>query len=474
MRAAGAAQSARRRVRSLWLQQAGIDEQQIERQAGKTRVDVCVVGGGFTGLWTALRLRELEPAIDIAIVEADRCGAGASGRNGGFVLSLWSKFTTLRKQFGPEEALRIGRASATAVGEIGEWCEREQIDAHFRQDGWLWTATSAAQDGAWSPTVAELERYHVHPFEQLSAAEAAARAGSASHVGGVFESGAASIQPALLVRGLRESALSRGIRIWEATPMVGLKRTRPLQVITETGVVSADCVVLATNAWAAHYRELRRRLVVVASDVVATDAVPDRLAELNWRGLCISDSRLLVNYFRGTRDGRIVWGKAGGAIAFAGKIGDSFEGKSPRGAEVAESMRRLYPQIADLRIAASWTGPIDRSMTGIPFFGRLDNRPDLLVGTGYSGNGIGPSVLGGRILASLALEREDEWSQCGLVGLPPRDFPPEPVRHLGGRLVRSAVARKEAAEDAGLTARPIDRRLTSLAPAGLVPTNRDA
>ena len=253
--------------------------------------------------------------------------------------------------------------------------------------------------------------------------------------------------------------------------MVGLTRSSPPRVRTPGGTVTADRVVFALNAWAARLRELRRRLVVIASDMVATVRAPEPVAELGWGGVCLSDSRLLVNYFRATRDGRVAWGKAGGTLAFAGRVGASFQGGSPRADEVAASMRRLYPGLADLEVEHGWTGPIDRSVTGLPFFERLGGRPDLLVGAGYSGNGVGPSVLGGRILASLALELEDEWSTSGLVGVPPGSFPPEPARYDGGLLGRAEVARKERAEDDGRRPTRLDRALAGLAPPGLVPSN---
>jgi glycine/D-amino acid oxidase-like deaminating enzyme len=303
--------------------------------------------------------------------------------------------------------------------------------------------------------------------------EVAERAGAATHLGGVFEPTAASIQPALLARGLRRAALARGVQVFEGTPMLGLTRSTPPRVRTPGGTIAADRVVLALNAWAAQLRELRRRLVVIASDMVATAPAPERIGELGWGGLCLSDSRMLVNYFRATRDGRVAWGKAGGTLAFAGRVGRSFQGASPRAAAVAASMRRLYPQLADLEVESSWTGPIDRSTSGLPFFARLGERPDLLVGAGYSGNGVGPSLLGGRILAALALGLDDEWATSGLVGLPPGGFPPEPARYVGGRVVRAAVERKEAAEDAGRPPRRRDCALSGLAPAGLVPTNAD-
>jgi glycine/D-amino acid oxidase-like deaminating enzyme len=128
----------------------------------------------------------------------------------------------------------------------------------------------------------------------------------------------------------------------------------------------------------------------------------------------------------------------------------------------------VYPSFAAIPIASSWTGPIDRTVDGLPFFHAL-GRPDLVCGAGYSGNGVGPSVLGGRILASMALGRHDEWVRCGLVRPPPRGLPAEPIRYIGGRVVKSAVARKERAEEAGRRPARVDRALARLAPAGLVP-----
>jgi hypothetical protein len=128
--------------------------------------------------------------------------------------------------------------------------------------------------------------------------------------------------------------------------------------------------------------------------------------------------------------------------------------------------------LGDVPVVSDWKGPIDRTRTGLPFFWRLGGRDDLLAGVGFSGNGVGPSHVGGRILASLALGRDDEWSRAGLVRDPVGSFPPEPVRHVGGRVIRAAVARKEAAEDAGRKPSWLDLKLVSLAPAGLVPLKK--
>jgi glycine/D-amino acid oxidase-like deaminating enzyme len=212
-------------------------------------------------------------------------------------------------------------------------------------------------------------------------------------------------------------------------------------------------------------------IVVVGSDLVATPPVPERLAAIGWNDRAgVSDSRLLVHYYRTTDEGRILFGKGGGLLPLGRRIGRRFEGASPREAVTEAHFRRTYPQLSDVPVESSWTGPVDRSRTGLPFFGWLGDG--VLCGVGYSGNGVGPSYLGGRILASLALGRKDEWSECGLVGFPSGSgsaFPPEPVRFFGGNLVRAAIARKERSEDAGRAVGGLTRRLVALAPAGLVP-----
>lgn len=461
-------------VRSLWLEEALSGSDPAPRLEGNERADVCIVGGGFTGLWTAIRLKEQDPSLDVALVEADVCGGGASGRNGGFVLTWWAKFGTLKKVCGDEEAVRLAGASADAVDGIGAFCAVNGIDAHYRRDGWLWAATSEAQLGAWEETIATIAGSGADPFQRLQPDEVAARAGEPTHLGGVFEPTAATVQPALLARGLRRVALERGVRIFEGSRMTKLERSRPPTVVTELGTFTATKVVLALNAWAAALSELRRAVVVIASDIVATAPAPEVLASIGWtNGMCISDSRMLVNYYRTTLDGRLVFGRGGGKLAYGGNVGTSFDGASPRADEVAASMVGLYPSFRDKPVTHSWMGPIDRTQVGLPFFSRLGGREDILYGVGYSGNGVGPSFLGGRILASLALGLDDEWSRAGLVRNPAgASFPPEPFRYLGGRVVRNAVERKEAAEDDGRRAARVTLLLADLAPSGLVPLKK--
>ncbi len=457
-------------MRSNWLQQALTGEGETDAAAlyGDLSVDVCIVGGGFTGLWTALRLKALEPALNVVIIEGDICGGGASGRNGGFCMSWMSKAVTLIKICGAQEGSTLLRASEAAVREIGGFCLDNGIDAQFRHDGWLWTASNGAQMDAWAETVEALDRLGLHPYEAVPGDAMAERTGSARHIGGVFEKGVATLQPALLARGLRRIALERGVRIFENTPMLELVREpRPL-VKTRAGSVRADAVVLALNAWAHEMPEFRRTVMPIAVDAVITEAAPERLAALGLdNGVAISDSRMMVNYYRGTIDGRLSWGRGGSAIPFAGRLGTRFDGVSPRARALGDTVGSFYPCLAEVPIAASWRGPATRTATGLPFFGRLAGCASVVYGHGYTGNGVGPSYLGGRILASLALGRDDEWSNNGFTKGPYGAFPPEPFRYIGGNLIRGAVERKDRAEDRGKAPSRLDNFLTGLAPAGL-------
>lgn len=153
--------------RSFWLQQVlgeSSDQPALEESA---KADVAIMGGGFVGLWTAIRLKENQPSCDVAVLEEDVCGGGASGRNGGFVLSWWPKLASLTKLFGPEEAVHIGRSSEAAIDDIVSFCTQHQIDSDFRRGGWLWAATSKAQMGAWESVLRICDRMGVEAFRRL-------------------------------------------------------------------------------------------------------------------------------------------------------------------------------------------------------------------------------------------------------------------------------------------------------------------
>lgn len=435
---------------SLWMEEALGEENDVttEALAGNLQTDVCVVGGGFTGLWAALAMKDRDPSIDVTLLEADICGAGASGVNGGFAMTWWPKWSTLQRLVG-SDAGAVAQASEDAVVEIGEFAAENGIEADYTKAGWLWAATNEAQMGSWQETVGGWGRSGYTPYRLVEAEEAARITGSATHLGGVFEKGVATLHPGRLVRGLRRAAIARGIRVLERTPMTGIEpQGTRARISTPTGTVLADQVILATNTALVAHREIRKRLVILGSDVVATAPCASEIADWD-EGLAISDSRRLVHYYRTTRDHRVVFGKGGGRVGFGSAVAPGFWGKSTRAGQVTAQLHRTFPKLKSVPVTHAWAGAVDYSIDAMPFFGSLSRMPNVHYVAGYSGDGVGPARLAGHVLASLALGSDDQWGRFPLLRQPKGTFPPEPARYLGGHSVRRAIMAKEAAEDCG-------------------------
>ncbi|WP_218509325.1 FAD-dependent oxidoreductase [Variovorax sp. dw_308] len=437
-------------MRPFWIEQALFNDGELAPALqGSQRADVCIVGGGFTGLWTAIQAKQQDPSLDIAILESDLCGAGASGRNGGCLLTWSAKFFTLRRLFGEAEAIRLVKASEAAVGHIADFCRANDIDAELRMDGTLYTATSQAQIGVLDPVMRALEECGIHSYFSVPPDEVARRSGSARNLAGVYSPTAATVHPGKLVRGLRRVALAMGVRIYERSPMLEFSTGHPAVVRTPCGSLEATKVVLAINAWmASTFAQFERSIAIVSSDMVITEKCPELLREIGLvNGVSVLDSRTFVYYYRSTVDGRIMLGKGGNTFARGGRIAPVFDQRSPYEAQLTQALHSFFPALRDTPITASWNGPSDRSVTGFPFFGRLDGAPHISYGFGYSGNGVGPSYMGGQILSSMLLGQDNAWTRSPLTQGPLGRFPPEPVRYAGSILVRNAIRRKERAED---------------------------
>jgi glycine/D-amino acid oxidase-like deaminating enzyme len=208
---------------------------------------------------------------------------------------------------------------------------------------------------------------------------------------------------------------------------------------------------MALNAWAAGWPWFGRRLVTWSSYIVLTEPIPDRVADLGWTGgEGVADARFTLHYLRTTPDGRIALGGGGGRAGFGGRIDDAFTDDLLDARRAAAGLRRLFPSLADVPVQDAWGGPIDISADHLPWFGSIAGRP-IHYGHGYSGNGVGPALVGGRILAARALERGDDPALALPLadGRVPRVFPPEPARFIGARLIREAAARRESKEERG-------------------------
>ncbi len=375
------------------------------------------------------------------MLEQDVAGSGPSGRNGGFLHGFWSSLPSLRACAGDAGALAVARAGAgivPAVRALGE-------DVWLRETGMLLVAAAPAQQRA----VAEaLDAARALGVEEeavpLAAAEVAQRVRSPAFGAGVFFREGGTVQPGRLVRALRRAALDAGVVLHEGTHAVDV---RAGVVACERGRVHAEEIVVATNAAMTGWKPVSRRLTNFGSYVVLTEPVPELLEEIGWTGgEPIVDGRMFIHYFRTTEDGRVLMGSGSGPIGFGGRIDERFTSDSATAGRAEAGLRRLLPGLAAARVERAWGGPIDVSADHLPFFGTMPGTR-IHFGAGYSGNGVGPSWLGGQILASLVAGTDDEWTSLPLVTRQVPRLPPEPFRRLGGGLVRASILACEQAEE---------------------------
>jgi glycine/D-amino acid oxidase-like deaminating enzyme len=423
--------------------------------------DFCVVGGGYTGLWTALALKEREPSSRVVLVEAETCGAGPSGRNGGFIHGYWASLAELLSTLGRDRAVELARLGERIVPAVQAFAESRQADVWLRASGMLMVSTTPSQDAAVEDAVAAPASLGAE--EQavaLDAAGVAARIRSPAFRRGVLFPDGATVQPGRLVRALRSAVLDAGVGLYERTPAT---RVREGEVVTPRGRVRAAEIVVAVNAAASGWSPVARHVTNFGSYVVLTEPVPELVQEIGWTGgEAVLDGRMFLHYFRTTADGRVLMGSGSGPIGFGGKLDERFSGDRPTAARAERGLRRLLPGLAAARIERAWGGPIDVSADHLPFFGTVAGKR-IHYGLGYSGHGVGPSWLGGQILASLALGLQDEWTASPLATRRVPSLPPEPLKRLGGGVVRAAIMACEAAEEEGRRA-PLPARVGAALP----------
>ena len=427
---------------------------------GDVDADVVIVGGGFTGLWTAYFLTEAHPNLGIAILEQDICGGGPSGRNGGFASGWWDELDSLVHLYGAEAAVRACRAISRSIDSIGEFCAAHNVDAWFKKAGYMYVATARPHLAACEHMVRLAREVGAETeLRPLTTGEVRARCDSPAFFGGAFMRDGASIQPARLARGLRRVLLERGVTIYEGTIVTRLVPGPPAAAITPRGTVRAPHAVIAVNAWAMAWPELRRRLVAWSSYIVLTAPAPGRLEAIRWTGgELVSDLRTSVRYFRTTPDGRIAFGGGGGRAGSS--MDDAFSGDIRAVVEAAEGLRRTFPSFDEVPIVDAWGGPIDVSPTHLPAFGNL--QPHVHYALGYTGNGVAPSHLAGRVLADLVTGADSDEVRLPIVNARPKEFPSQPLRALGAAVIRKAIIAKDTAEEQGREPNPFAAAIARL------------
>jgi glycine/D-amino acid oxidase-like deaminating enzyme len=430
-----------------------------ESLAGDAEADVAVVGGGFTGFWTALFLRELEPSVSVCVVEGRVAGYGASGRNAGIVGETLDHSHDLAiRHFGLDEARELARIGRENLDELERFVADRGVAADFRRPGQLTVALTDAQLQGLEASAEAARRVGAAGWAMLSAGEAQAEIASPRYRGALLAPRNALLDPVGLVAGLREEARRAGVRVYERTPVETI-RVSGDRVLVEgpCGRVRARRAVLATNAYSHQlFPSLARRFLPLYDYIlVSRPLIPAERAAIGWAGgQGVVDARTFFNYYRLTADGRILFGTSEAAYYSGNRVGEACDHSPERYATLRESFRRHFPGLASLEFPYAWGGPIASTTRLTPFFGMLGGH--IAYGLGYTGHGIGSTRVAGRILAHLALEKASPLLELAMVRKKPFPYPPEPLRRTAVSLVTRELRRVDAGGRPGLLLEALD------------------
>jgi glycine/D-amino acid oxidase-like deaminating enzyme len=419
-----------------------------------TDADLCIVGGGYTGLWAALYAKSLDPDRDVVLLEATRCGNGASGRNGGFVQSSLTHGTRNGLSRFPDEIERLERLGLENFDGLAQDLIEHGIDAEFEQTGDLVIALEP-RELADLADEAELLRRFGYDTQLLDTDQTRAEVNSRSFLGALWtRTGSALVHPGKLADGLRTAAVHAGVRIHEHTPVRQLAGS--VSVITDSGVVSARGALLATSAYAPLLPAIRHYIAPVYDYALVTEPI-DR-ALVGWRHRQgMSDMGNQFHYYRLTADDRILWGGYDAVYRYGGPVGPHLDDHEPTFARLSQHFFATFPQLEGARFSHRWGGAIDTCSRFSVFFGRaLGGR--VTYALGYTGLGVAASRFGARVALDLLDGRRTEATALAMVRRRPLPFPPEPVRSAVVQLTRNRLAAADRNEGRrGLWLTALDR-----------------
>ncbi len=428
---------------SLWFDQLGDPLVARRGLSGDTRVDVAIVGGGLTGLWTAYYLQAADPSLRIAVLESEIAGFGASGRNGGWCSALYPvSIATLTAEVGRERAVSQYLAMRDSVTEVVRAARAEQIDADIAVGGTLVLARSATQLQRAEHEADEAAEYGLD-LTLLAADDATKRLAATDVLGATYTPHCAALQPAKLVRGLADVVEARGAAIFENTRVTRIEHGA---AHTERGVVRADVIVRATEGYTAQLAASHRAIAPVYSLIVATEPLSDAVwDEIGLREReTFSDHRHLIIYGQRSADGRMVFGGRGAPYHLGSRIRPDYDRDPTVFAALERTVHELFPVLRGTAFTHRWGGPLGVARDWHASVGLQDG---LAWAGGYVGDGVSTTNLAGRTLADLITARESALTALPWVGHRSRNWEPEPLRWLGANAGLRAMTWADHAEN---------------------------
>ncbi len=428
-----------------WLDEDPLEPMPHPTLIGDVTTNLCIVGAGYTGLWTALLAKEADPQREVIIVEQRETGAGASGRNGGFCsYTLTHGFMNGYTRFKDEMAVieRMGRENLDAIEAT---IKRYGIECDFEWNGELrvavqdWQMESIYEEAA-------LRNSFGDSVEVLSAAQVQARVNSPIYKGALWDpDGTALVDPARLVWGLERVCIKLGVKIFENTHVERVEQVRSGMIVhTPYGDVHAKKVALATNIFKSLVRSAHKYVIPVYDFQLVTEPLtPAQLESIGWRereGL--SDAGNQFHYYRMTKDNEILWGGYDAIYNFSGKVRQEYESDAQTYAHLAEAFLETFPQLKGIKFTHGWGGAIDTCTRFSPFWG-LAHRKRVAYVMGYTGLGVGSTRFGAQVMLDLLDGVDNERTRLTMVRKKPWPFPPEPFRFLFIRLTQWSINRAD-------------------------------
>jgi glycine/D-amino acid oxidase-like deaminating enzyme len=416
--------------------------------------DLCIVGGGYTGLWAALYAKALDPARDVVVLEATRCGNGASGRNGGFVQSSLTHGTGNGLSRFPNEIDALERLGRENYDGLANDLHTLGIDAEYEPTGDLVVALEP-REVADLADEADLLRRFGYETELLDGDQTRGQIDSPLFLGALWSrTGSALVHPGKLADGLRAAAVRAGVRIHEHTPVRQLRGT--VSAITDAGVLNARGVLLATSAYPPLLRQIRRYIAPVYDYALVTEPIDRSL--VGWRHRQgVSDMGNQFHYYRLTADDRILWGGYDAVYRYGGPVGPHLDDHEPTFSMLSQQFFTTFPQLEGVRFSHRWGGAIDTCSRFSVFFGRA-HAGRVVYALGYTGLGVAASRFGARVALDLLDGRRTEATELAMVRRRPLPFPPEPLRSAVIQLTRNRLAAADRNDGRrGIWLRTLDR-----------------
>ncbi len=421
--------------KSFWLKTAGPYTENSQLQES-IQADVVIVGGGFTGLSTAYHVKKDQPGLRVVLLEAHVIGYGASGRNAGFSMTLFGLTLGLTTTFfGRQRALEAHRYMERAVDYLGELIEEQNIACDYVRPGFLRTATTPSYKKRIQHEIDLAHSLGIEGISWLSKAELDHEVCSPLYLGAWWEPRSALVNPARLAREMKRVCQEHGVEIYERTPVTEIKRDPRIEIVTPGGTVSAERLVLATNAWSHLIPQIRRKQVPAWTHVVLTEPLTSaQLAEIGWQHRQgIEDARNLVHYYRLTPDNRLLMG--GGDVEIS--YGKSMEGDASERAwkMLAEHIALIFPSLKHVRITHRWGGPVSVPVDMTPAIGTLGDER-VIWSLGCMGHGVSLTHLNGLTIAQILCGKQTELTRVFFVKRRIIPWPPEPIRGVASAAIR--------------------------------------